>query len=328
LLKSSDLSEGDVLAILPQVEMHNEPLAVWMLEALAARQLAAQGALFQLGRLYERQTKLPQARETLEHAEQAGQPSAEILSELARVVYQQHDREGALGYLAHARELDPKNAAIHFFFGVVCIELDLPLDARKSLDEAVRLDPKNPYYNYALGSVALHGREPAQAIPYFEKYIENKPNDPSGRFALGVAHFYMAEYEAAQKQMRSVTDSRQHAPGAHYFLGRIARLQENLPEAERQLKEAVAADPKFADALAELALLYIRLHRYDEAARELERAFAVEPDNFHVNANLLILYRKISDPRATEQQARFEQIQKKRDADEQLLWRTIEVRPY
>ena len=50
---------------------------------------------------------------------------------------------------------------------MICIELNLPLDARKSLDEAVRLDPENAYYNYALGSVALYGRDPDRAASLF-----------------------------------------------------------------------------------------------------------------------------------------------------------------
>jgi tetratricopeptide (TPR) repeat protein len=328
LLDSKDVSEGDVVAILPQVEKHDEALAVWMLEGLVKRQLAGRDALMRLGQYYQRQGKLPQAREVLEQAEQAGPPSVEILSELARVAYQQHDRDGALGYLAHARDLDPHNAGIHFFFGVVCIELNLPLEARKSLDEAVRLDPENAYYNYALGSVALHGRDPAQAVPYFEKYIQSKPEDPRGPFARGVARFYVADYEAAAKDLRAVAGKPETASGAHYFLGRIAQLQDNLPEAETQLKQALLADPRFADALAELGLLHIRLRQYDEAKDELNRAFALEPDSFRVNANLLILYQKTGDPRAPEQQLRLEEIKKKRAEDEQLLWRTIEVRPY
>ena len=165
------------------MQTHDEALAVKLLEGLIVRQLADREGLWKLAVLYERQANLPQARETLERAEQAGSPSVDILSELARVAYQQHDRDGALGYLAHARDLDPKNAGIHFFFGVVCIELNLPLEARKSLDEAVRLEPENAYYNYALGAVAVNGRDPAQAIPYFEKYIQHKPDDPRGRFA-------------------------------------------------------------------------------------------------------------------------------------------------
>ena len=60
---------------------------------------------------------------------------------------------------------------------------------------------------------------------------------------------------------------------------------------------------------------------------ELQRAFALDPNNFRVNANLLVLYQKTKDPRVSDQQARFEEIKKKRDEDEQLLWRTVEVRP-
>jgi tetratricopeptide (TPR) repeat protein len=210
---------------------------------------------------------------------------------------------------------------------LVCIELNLPLEARKSLDEAVRLDPQNAFYNYALGSVALRA-DPLQAIPYFEKYMQRKPEDPRGRFALGVAQFYLAEYETATKNLRDVADSKETASGAHYFLGRIAKISEHLPEAEIELKEAVAANPRFADALAELGQLHVRLGRYDEARNELERALALEPYNFRVNINLLIFYRKTKDPRADEQQARFDEIKKKQADDEPLLWRTIEVRPY
>jgi len=327
LLKSADLSQADVMSALLQVDALDEALAVKMMEGLVERQLAGREALWQLAGHYQRQGKLPQARETLERAEQDGAPSVEILTQLAHITYQQRDREATLGYLAHARDLDPHNAPVHFFFGVVCIELNLPLEARKSLDEAVRLDPENPYYNYALGAVAVNGRDPSQAIAYFEKYIERKPEDPRGRFALGVAYFYLASYEDATKNLRAIAARKETAPGAHYFLGRIAKLQDNLPEAQSELKQAVEADPHFVDALAELAQVHIKLERYDDARRELARAFAIQPDNFRVNANLLILYQKTKDPRASEQQARFEEIKKKRDQDEQLLWRTIEVKP-
>jgi tetratricopeptide (TPR) repeat protein len=327
LLKSPDLSEEDVVVILPHVQATDEKLAIRMLEKLVERRLAGGVGLARLGWLYKRQGQLALARETLERAAQAAGPSAELLTELARVAYQQRDHEGALGYLGHARDLEPRNAGIHFFFGMVCVELNLPIDARKSLDEAVRLDPENAYYNYALGAVAVHGR-PGESIPYFEKYIARKPDDPRGRFALGAAHFYAGDYEAAQKDLRSVASRPETAAGAHYFLGRIAKLQQDLPEAENELTQAIAANPKFTDAMAELGHVHIRTERYEEAAKTLERARALDPDNFRVNANLLILYQKTKDPRAEAQQQRFEEIKKKRAADEELLWRSIEVRPY
>ena len=163
-----------------------------------------------------------------------------------------------------------------------------------------------------LGSVALQGGDPSQALPYFEKYMQRKPDDPRGQFALGVSQFYLADYEPATRNLRAVTDRKETAPGAHYFLGRIAKLYDHLPEAESELKQAVAANPQLADALAELGQLHVRLGRYDDARNELERAFALEPENFRVNTNLLILYRKTQDPRAAEQQARFDEIRKNR----------------
>ena len=328
MLRAPELSEADVLIAVPVVEAHDEKLAIKLLGGLDERKLASGAQLAHLGVLYGHARQLPRARETLERAVRAGAPEVDTLSELARIAYQQQDRQGALGYLAHARDLDPRRAAVHFFFGMVCVEMDLPLEARKSLEEAVRLDPENAYYNYALGAVAVHGPNPGEAVPYFAKYIQRKPDDPQGRFALGVAYFHMGDYEAARKELGAVAARKEITAGAHYFLGRIARQEEDLTTAESELEQAVTANPKFADSLAELAHVHIRLQQYEKARRELEQAAALDPENFRVNANLLILYQRTKDPRANAQQARFEDIKKKRSEYEQLLWRTIEIRPY
>jgi hypothetical protein len=44
------------------------------------------------------------------------------------VAHDQKDYTGTWGYLAHARELQPNNASIHFFWGIVCIEQDLVVE--------------------------------------------------------------------------------------------------------------------------------------------------------------------------------------------------------
>jgi len=328
LLQNPELSEADVVTAIATIERHDEKLAIKLLEGLVTRKAASAAQLAHLGILYGHTGQLAPARETLERALREGTPAVGTLSELARIAYQQQDREGALGYLAHARDLDPQRADIHFFFGIVCVELSLPVEARKSLEEAVRLDPENAYYNYALGAVAVQGRDPADAMPYFKKYIERQPGDPRGRFALGAAHFYSANYDLARKDLMAVAARSETAAGAHYLLGRIAKQEENLVLAERELAQAVGANPKFVDALAELAHVHIRLAQYEKARRELERAAALDSENFRVNANLLILYQRTKDPRAPAQQERFEEIKKKRSENEQLLWRTIEVRPY
>ena len=92
--------------------------------------------------MQEKQGRFKEARESLEKDLQLEPPSAPVLIRLAKLAYQAADLEGAIGYLAHARDLDARNAAIHFFIGIICVDLKLPPEAKQSLTEAVRLDPE------------------------------------------------------------------------------------------------------------------------------------------------------------------------------------------
>ena len=158
-------------------------------------------------------------------------PSVPILFRLAQLAYQSGDREGALGYLAHASDMEPGNAGVRFFFGMVCVELNLPQDAKKSLEEAVRLEPGNAYYNYALGAVLVQLNSPDEAVAYFRKYCALRMGDVRGRFALAVAYFYSDQLDSARRELQSIVDSPDTRMGAQLFLGRTAIAEGNLAEA-------------------------------------------------------------------------------------------------
>jgi len=224
LLKSPDLQEADVTTILPPlVARHRDDLSLKLLEGLEARHLASSSTLVQLADQYQSAGKLDQARATLESVAQLqGTVSVPLLLDLAHVAYKQGDREGALGYLAHARDLEPNNASVHFFFGMVCVDMNLTEEAYRSLKKATELNPDNPYYNYALGSVIMSRDVVREAYPYFKKYCEEKPNDPRGHLALGSAYFYGHDLDLARKEFQGVVTYPATAGTAHYFLGRIA----------------------------------------------------------------------------------------------------------
>jgi tetratricopeptide (TPR) repeat protein len=328
LLSSPDLTEADILLSLPQLEAHRRSdLEVRLLEGLAGRQLASLSALHQLALLYERQGQPGKARDTLEKVAMGQPDSASTLMELARVADQQHDYTGALGYLAHARDLEPRNAGIHFFFGMVCVEENLAQEAYNSLKQAVSLEPQNPYYNYAMGAVAVGRDDPRESLPYFKKYCELKPHDPRGRLALGTAYFYARDYDTARKKLESVVRYPQTAAAAHYYLGRMANQEGNLDEAARELRRALQANPKLANAYAELGLLYMKQKQNVEAEKWLERALELDPDNYTANLNLMILFERAKDVRAEAQAQKFEEVKKKRAERAKELLRTIEVRP-
>ena len=118
-----------------------------------------------------RRGRFVEARDALDRVAAAG-ATVPVLLDLARAAGQAGDhKKGALGYLAHARSLEPENAVVHFLFGIVCIELELGAEAYESLKKAVALDPENPPANYMMGAVSLHRHDPSEAVPYLEKYL-------------------------------------------------------------------------------------------------------------------------------------------------------------
>ncbi len=326
LLAHSELSAPDVMLVLPALERQkNGKLEQKLLEGLSIRH--SPESLRELGLLYERQGNLDRARSTLEAAATSPVPVS-LLLDLARVAYKQKDRKGALGYLAHARDLEPKNFGVHFFFGIVCAEEDLLIDATKSLREAVALSPENPYANYALGSVLMQSSDPRTGLPYLQKYCSLKPKDPRGRLALGFAYFQVGDHALAKEAVESVINLPEAAAGANYVLGRIAKLEGNQEEAYRLIQLSLKANPDYSDALVEMGQLEMRRKNYAAAEGVLEKAVKIEPESFQANMHLLRLYQVTNDARAEAQQKRFDEVSKKRTEKEASLLRTVEVRPY
>ena len=328
LLASPDLTEADALTALESLENgKQQSLAIQLLEGIEKRGLASPATLNQLALLQEKDGHMDQARQTLEKEAAAEPDRAAPLVALARVANQQQDYKGALGYLAHARALQPQNAAIHFFFGMVCVEMDLHQEAYDSLKKAVSLDPGNPYYNYALGAVCTQREDSQEAIPYFQKYCEVKPQDPRGRLALGAAWYYSHDLDSARRELLKVTEDNITAAGANYYLGRIANDEGEWTEAAKYFGVAIRHAPGYADAYAGLGGVYLNQKNYGEAEKALLHALHIKPDDYLANLNLMVLYQRRKDPRAAAQARRFADVKNERDQRAKLFLRTIRVVP-
>lgn len=328
LSTTADLDEDIVEAVIPTLLKHKaDSIVILLLSTVNQRQPLSPINLQRLAAAYEQKGQLSDARLTLEKvASDAADPN--LLMDLARLAQKQNDFKGALGYLAHARDLKPDYAPIHFFFGVVCIELDLPLEAKKSLQKALDLDPENAIYNYARGSVELQGRSAWDAIPYFQKFVAAKPNDRRGHFALGVAEFASKDYESSGKEMKLAAGGSETAAGAEYFLGRIAKAEADWDGAAEHFKKSIAADPNYAESHAEFGLALMHLGNLVGARKELDQALALKPDSYLANGNLLALFQRTKDPRASSQEERLRQLDVARSEKQELLIRTIKIDPY
>lgn len=323
-----DFSEHDALEITGALLREKKAGFVRdLMEGLARRgQLSTAGAET-LMQAYEALGLPGGPRAALEKLARETPPSPILLVTLSRAAYRQHDLEGALGYLAHARELSPQDAAIHFFFGIVAVDLDLAVEARQSLQRAVELDPDNAYYQYALGGVELQMGGAEQALVHFRTYSRSRPDDARGHFAIGAAQFKAGDVKESRSEMELAARSRDTLAGAEYFLGRIARLEGNSDEAKEHLERSVQADPKFAESRAELGRLNLERGDVDAARNQLQRALELDADSYQANLFLLALYQRTKDPRVEAQRRRVDDLQKKRSLKQDLMLRTIHVQP-
>jgi tetratricopeptide (TPR) repeat protein len=298
-----------------------------LFENLAARGQASPDALHLLGLTYERLGRLDRAREALQKAAASNRPLAPLLVDLARVARAQKDLEGALGYLAHAREVEPQKAELHFLFGQVAVEMNLGAEAHLAFSRAVALEPENAEFNFAMGAVSAYRHDPTEAVPYFQKYLKLKPQDPRGPLALGAAYFRGKDYAAAREHLLAAARHKQTAAAARFYLGSIARQAGRLDEAERELNAALAANPQSADALAELGQCLLLRKDYAGAEKMLNRALALDPEHYAANFNLLTLYSRTADARLKAQEARFEDVKRRRAERAQDFLRQVEARP-
>jgi tetratricopeptide (TPR) repeat protein len=328
LLASPDLSEADARQIAPVLQAaKREDAVASLLETISRKRALSADLRRALGLAYEASGRLDEARSTLEAFVTSGNLSVSSLLELARIADEQKDYRGSLGYVAHARDLDPGNAAVHYAFGRVCIELELIAEARDSFAKAVALQPDNASYNYAMGAASAFGHDPIAAVPYFQKYLGLKPGDARAELALGEVFFREKDYESALPWFTHALASAETATAAHYYLGAIGLRQGRLDDAEGQLEAALKSSPEYADALAESGYYYFLKRNYLESEKQLKRALEIAPRHYSANFYLLNLYARTKDPRREAQEKVYEELQKQGEEKSQEMLRTVKVRP-
>ncbi len=323
LAAQPDLGAGDLAA------MRQAPAAVMVIlaEAIDARHELDLAGLKQLAIAYESADRQSDARKTLERVAAQEPNNTANLLELARVAERQNDHEGALGYLGHARELAPDDAQIHFLFARVASEMELPLEARKSLAEALRLKPDNPEYNFDMGCIILTTRDAATAASYFQKFVNARPNDDKGHYALGVAEFTSGDYGKAKAEMKRVERDESVGGPADFFLGRMARLDGDLDAAKEYQTKAIQRMPRFAESHTEMARVLMMEGQLPQATEELKQALALDAKSFQANLQLLALYQKTHDERAAAQAELLKKLDEERSKRAELMLRSVEIRP-
>lgn len=207
------------------------------------------------------------------HQLKNGQYSTVAYENLGNIYKNLNNLSLGMEYIKEAIDLNPKNAKLHFLYGVM-------------LDEAKNYEASMEQYNLAL----QYGDKSPELIEILEnkwtQNIVNNPSDAQGYINLGAIFQKQGNFEAARAQYQKAY---QLNPNDDVILNNLASLyiqEKKYQEAVRVYDKILAKNPNDLDTLQYKAIALKELFRYDEALSVYENILAIKPNDTNAKENI------------------------------------------
>lgn len=184
-----------------------------------------------------------------------------------------NNQSGALDSYKTALDLNPKNAEIHFLYGVL-------------LDEVGNYDASLEQYNYALE----YGDKSPELLEILEnkwtQNIVNNPNDAQSYANLGAIYQKQGNLENAKAQYLKAYNLDSNDETILYNLASLYNQQKNYQGAITIYDKLLAKNPSNVEVLNFKAEACKSLNRYEEALKQYETILALNPNDKNAKDNL------------------------------------------
>ena len=182
------------------------------------------GARFTLATVLEAQGKSAEAEAAFEMVIAVDKRNVQALLAMARLKNKERNTEAALAFSLKAKAITPRDSAVLYVVGTLCLQMDLIKDATDNLEQAASIDP-NPAIMYALGSARVANRDLASAKKIYADLLKSEPNNPQVNYALGATYFLSSETELAKPYFERCIQLQPDQVESFYYLGEIANQE-------------------------------------------------------------------------------------------------------
>ncbi|MBQ8635084.1 tetratricopeptide repeat protein [bacterium] len=178
-----------------------------------------------------------------------------------------------MDYIKNAINISPKNAKLHFMYGVM-------------LDEAKNYEASMEQYNLAL----QYGDKSPELMEILEnkwtQNIVNAPSDAQGYINLGAIYQKQGDFEAAKAQYQKAYQMNPNDEVVLYNLASLYSQQKNYQGAIGVYDKILEKNPNKIEVLEYKATALKELMRYDDALKVYEQILALNPND--ANAKMSI----------------------------------------
>ncbi len=279
------------------------------------------GARLTLATVLEAEGKTTEAETAFENVIAVDKSNVQALLAMARLKNNRGNTEAALAFSLKAKTIAPRDPAVLYAVGTLCLQMDLIKDGTANLEQAASIDP-NPVIMYALGSARVANRDLVSAKKIYADLLKSEPDSPQVNYALGTTYFLSSETELAKPYFERSIQLQPDQVESFYYLGEIANQEGDNQNAIRLLASAIEREPRHARAHLALGQLYRSEGKLQEARQELEIATRLTPDSqkAHYQLGLLLTALKQQD-QATKELEVAKQL--RASADDKVSWRLL-----
>jgi len=230
-----------------------------------------------LGWCYQRQGKHLEAVRSFQHAIGLDSSRDTYFLDLAEVLSDSKDYQGAVEILRRLLKVFPNSARAYKLVGSIQMRQAEPKAAVESYLKAQAIAPTDAEASLGVAVAQWAANETEQARNSFEQGVAKFPGNAA--FHLQYAEFLLDLAEAGQRSLephalehlQASLKSDPSNPEAHYYLGRLLLQQQKYEDSLAELKIAESLHPQMAKVHYSLGRVYQKMGRLEEAAKENEK---------------------------------------------------------
>lgn len=230
-------------------------------------------------------TKPPTQRE--QASAQWNSARAGVLGNLAGDQFDTGNTEEASKTIENAVALDPKNLRLRILAARIAIETGKLEIAQSELEVASEIDPTDAEVEYFKGIVAQHWTKHEEALAHYTEASARKPDDVAYLLARAETMVVLGRTDEALRTLIDRSSYFEHSAPLRDAVGQLYEQKGQTAEAAEYYRQASVLDPD-DDAIRErLAVALYRTGRHRDALAQINRL--LEKEEWAARGDLLIL---------------------------------------
>lgn len=155
--------------------------------------------------------------------------------------------------------------------GVESLQAQDLQEARRRFERVVELQPGQAAAHYYLGMIAVQYREMDEAIRHLERAVELNPGESHPWYLLATAYASYGSLESAEKAYLKTLEVNPDFFNARHDLGLLYLREQDLWKAAEMLESALQRDAGSTKTMLALGIIYLQMKKPERALEYVTR---------------------------------------------------------